>query len=68
MPCKGLCDLFKEKPIPKDRYVSSKYCRTCESWFLRSRCGTKCACCKMILVNRARNKKIVYDDKEKKWV
>ena len=57
MPCKGFCDLFKEKPIPKDRYISAKYCRTCEAWFLRTRCGIKCACCKMI-----------YDDKQKKWV
>ena len=68
MTCKGFCDLFKESPIPKDRYKSAKYCRTCEVWFLRVRSGIKCACCKMSLCTRTRSKKIVYDDKEKKWV
>ena len=24
MPCKGFCDLFKEKPIPKDTETSFK--------------------------------------------
>jgi len=41
MGCKGFCDRFREKPIPKDRYRSAKYCRTCEVWFLRIRCGIK---------------------------
>ena len=68
MGCRGLCDRFKEKPIPSDRYMSSKYCRSCEAWFLRQRCGVKCACCKMVLANRARNKKIQYDEKIKKWI
>jgi hypothetical protein len=68
MGCKGFCDRFREKPIPKDRYRSAKYCRTCEVWFLRIRCGIKCACCNMILTNRRRNKKVIYDEKRKKWV
>lgn len=68
MGCKNKCDLFKEKTVPNDRYKSAKYCRTCEAWFLRERCGVKCACCKLILTNRARHKKVVYDEKRKKWV
>jgi hypothetical protein len=68
LTCKEFCNLYKECPIPTNRYKSCKYCRTCEAWFLRIRCGIKCACCGMILVNRARNKKIYYDEKEKKWV
>lgn len=68
MGCKNKCDLFKEDPIPIGRYKTAKYCRVCEAWFLHERCGIKCACCKMFLSTRARHRKVVFDEKRKKWV
>ena len=44
--CKGICDSHR---IPKTKYHTHHYCRSCEWWIKQDDChGSRCPCCGII--------------------
>ena len=53
--CKGICDSHR---IPKTKYHTHHYCRSCEWWIKQDDChGSRCPCCGSLVSTRPRNSK-----------
>lgn len=53
--CKGICDSHR---IPKTKYHTHNYCRSCEWWIKQDDCHeNRCPCCGSLVSTRPRNSK-----------
>ena len=57
--CKGICDSHR---IPKSKYFTHFYCRSCEWWIKQFDCQeegkrNRCPCCGSLVSTKPRNSK-----------